>query len=105
MMQSIEDFFLDARNAGSVCFDALYNTLTRPECSIGLRRGLIPIYLAAAMHEYKDRLLITNKFGQVALTADTLLQINADPAAFTLSYIDWDPEKETFMTRMLCTFH
>lgn len=104
MIQSIEDFFLDARNAGSVCFDALYNTLTLPEHSIGLRRGLIPIYLAAAMHEYKDQLLITNKFGQVALTADTLLQINADPAAFTLSYIDWDPEKETFMTRIAATF-
>ncbi len=59
MIQSIEDFFLDARNTGSVCFDALYSTLTLPEHSIGLRRGLIPIYLAAAMHEYKDQLLIS----------------------------------------------
>jgi len=104
MMEEIERFFLGARNVGSAGFNVLYDTLTSPEHHIGLRKGLIPIYLAAVMHEYKDQLLITNKFGQVPLSADTLLQISADPAAFSLSCIDWNPEKEAFLTKLAAIF-
>ena len=36
-------------------FDVLYDTLTLPEHHIGLRKGLIPIYLAVVLHEYKQQ--------------------------------------------------
>ena len=62
-----------------------------------MRKGLIPIYLAAVIHEYKREVIISDQFGQVSLSADTLLQINAKPDMFTLSYLDWNPEKEGFV--------
>jgi hypothetical protein len=40
----------------------------------------------------------------VAITADTLLQINADPSAFAVSYIDWAPEKQAFIDRLAVAF-
>ena len=100
MVAAIEQFFQAAQNNGPLGFDVLYDVLTLPEHHIGLRRGLIPIYLAAVIHEYKQQLMISDRFGQVAITSDALLQINADPAAFTLSYIDWDPEKERYITQL-----
>ncbi len=100
MVTTIEQFLQIARNNGPVGFDVLYDSLTLPQYHIGLRRGLIPIYLAAVIHEYKQQLMISDRFGQVAITADALMQINADPAAFTLAYVDWNPEKEAFVSQM-----
>ena len=104
MMGTIEQFILGARRNGAIGFDVLYDMLSLPEYHIGLRKGLIPIYLAAAMHEYRQQLIIADKYGQLAMTADTLLQINANPSAFTLAYIDWDPQKEDFISTMAEVF-
>ena len=97
MLSVIEDFILEARKSGAVSFAELYYRLVSPEYHIGLRKGLIPIYLAAVIHEYKREVIISDQFGQVSLSADTLLQINAKPDMFTLSYLDWNPEKEGFV--------
>lgn len=100
MLSVIEDFIMDARQKVSMSFEELYRRLTSAEFHIGLRRGLIPIYLAAVMHEYKREVIISDQFGQVALSAETLLQINAKPEMFTFAYLDWDPEKESFVNRL-----
>lgn len=104
MIREIERFILGARQNGEMGFDVLYEVLTLPEHHIGLRKGLIPIYLAAVIHEYKQQIIIMDKQGQVPVTSDTLLQINADPASFSLSYIVWDPEKEEFIEKLSTIF-
>lgn len=104
MMETIERFLQTARSHSSLSFDTLYTMLMSPEHHIGLRRGLIPIYLAAVFHVYKQQIMISDRFGEVAITADTLLQINADPSAFTVSYIDWNPEKQAFIDKLSVAF-
>jgi len=104
MMGTIERFLNTARSHSSLSFDVLYAMLMSPEEHIGLRRGLIPIYLAAVFHVYKQQIMILDRFGEVAITADTLLQINADPSAFAVSYIDWDPGKQAFIDRLAVAF-
>lgn len=104
MLETIENFVLSARHNERICFDVLYDTLTLPEHHIGLRKGLIPIYLAVVLHEYKQQVIILDRFGQVPTSADVLLQINADPGAFSLSYLDWDPEKESFIEQLAPVF-
>ena len=104
MLETIENFVLSARHNERIGFDVLYDTLTLPEHHIGLRKGLIPIYLAVVLHEYKQQVVILDKFGQVPTSADVLLQINADPKSFSLSYLDWDPEKENFVELLAQAF-
>lgn len=104
MLESIENFVLSARHNERIGFDVLYDILTLPEHHIGLRRGLIPIYLAVVLHEYKQQVIILDRFGQVPTSADVLLQINAEPGAFSLSYLDWDPEKESFIEQLAPVF-
>lgn len=104
MLAVIEDFIVETRQNGTMSFDELYFRLTSAEGKIGLRKGLIPIYLAAVMHEYKREVIISDQFGQVALSAETLLQINSKPDMFTLAYLDWDPEKESFVNRLAENF-
>ena len=96
----IEEFVLKARQKKDINFADLYEKLTSPKYHIGLRKGLIPIYLAVVLHEYKKEVVICDRYGQVTLNADVIEQINAEPSLFTLSYIDWNPEKEAYLATL-----
>lgn len=100
LMEEIVAFILSARAGRKISFTQLYRRLCSPDGQIGLRKGLVPIYLAAVFHEYKKELIIHDRFSQISLTADTLLQINANPGGFSLSYLEWNPEKETFVHQL-----
>ena len=104
VLSVIEDFIVETRTSGSISFEELYKRLTAPEYHIGLRKGLIPIYLAAVIHEYKREVIVSDQYGQVTLSADVMLQINSKPQMFTLSYLDWNPEKEAFVQSLAYNF-
>lgn len=91
LLQRIEKFILQANEKTS--FEELYDVLISPKYHIGLRRGLIPIFLAVVLHKYKQSIVISNDYGQVPVTVDALLQINAEPKGYYLSYVEWDEEK------------
>lgn len=97
MLAKIENFVMTAKREGNVKFTEIYEVLTSPESRIGLRRGLIPLYLATVFHTYKQEIIIHDRFGQISLTTDALLQINANPEGYTLYYLDWNPEKEKYI--------
>lgn len=100
LLSVISECILEAKRKGSFEFKEIYRRLTSPEYSIGLRESLIPIYLAAVLHEYKQEAVIVGSFGQEPLNVDTLLQIEAEPSMFQLQYLDWDPAKEVFIREL-----
>jgi len=97
LLMTIENFIIETRQSGRMSFIKLYNKLRLPKYQIGIRKGLIPIYIAVVLHEYKREVIISDSMGQVLLSADTLLQINSKPEQFYLSYLDWNSEKEAFV--------
>lgn len=104
MLETIEDFILETRQNGKTSFTELYERLTLPEYHIGLRYGLIPIYVAVVMHNYRQQIVINDRFGPIQTSADALIQINSDPSSFTLEYLDWNPEKENYIARLSDAF-
>ncbi|WP_418790949.1 restriction endonuclease subunit S [Phosphitispora sp. TUW77] len=100
MLKVIADFIKQARQENEVGFADLYTRLCSPNYHIGLRKGVIPIYLSAVFHEFKKEIIIKDKYGQVPLSPDVILQINAKPECFSLFYLDWNPEKEAFIGRL-----
>lgn len=52
----------------------------------------------------KQQIVIKDRFGQVLLTADTIMQINALPENYQLEYLDWNPDKSEFVQRMESLF-
>jgi len=97
MLAKIDNFVLKAKREGSVNFGEIYKVLSSPEDHIGLRRGLIPLYLAVVFHTYKQEIIIHDRFGQISLITDSLLLINANPEGYTLYFLDWNPEKEQYI--------
>lgn len=104
MLKTIEDFIISSRKEGQISFDVLCDLLTLPEYHIGLRKGLIPIYLAVVLHQYKKQVVINTVQGQVLISASLLQQINANPNQFFISFIDWDQEKEKFINKLALVF-
>jgi len=104
MLGEIETFINEAREKGSQSFATLYMRLCSAEKKISIRKELVPLYLATVLHEYKQQIIIKDRFGQVLLTADILMQINSMPENYTLEYLDWNPEKVEFVQRMESIF-
>lgn len=104
MLGEIENFIFSAKTNGSQSFNSLYERLCAAQNGIALRRELAPIYLAAGLHEFKQQVVVSDRFGQVALNADVLLQINAHPENFSLGYLDWSPEKRDYVLRLESIF-
>lgn len=100
MLEVVSKFILSAKMTDSVGFDSLYEQLTSPEYGIGLRKGIIPIYIAAVFHEYLKQIVVRDRNGQIPLNTDTIEQINADPSMFSLSFINWDADKEQYINRL-----
>lgn len=104
MLGVIEGFIVSARKQKPVKFSELYKELIEPQGNIGLRKGVIPIYLSVVLHEYKKQIVILDRYGQVPINVDTIVQINSDPEAFSLSYLDWDEEKEVYVNKLAEVF-
>ena len=104
MLGEIETFICEARDKGPQCFSKLYFQLCCADNKIALRKELIPIYLAAVIHEYKQQVMLNDRFGQVPLTSDTIMQVNARPENYYLEYIDWNSDKAEFVRRMESVF-
>ena len=100
MLNVIVDFIKQGKDKAGVSFDILFNRLMAADYKIGLKRGLVLIYLSAVLHEFKKEIIMSDKFGQIQLTADSLLLIEAHPQNYTLSNIGWDPVKEQFVDNL-----
>ena len=103
LLGEIEKFVQEAREQ-KMSFAELYARLTTDKCYIGLRKGLVPIYVAAVFHEYKKEIVLYDKFSQVPLNNDTLLQIEAAPQDFTLQCLDWNNEKDEYVDALANVF-
>ena len=100
VMDTIYSFMDGALEGSPKSFGELYHKLIAPEGQIGLRRGVIPIYIAVALHIYKGRTIIYYGNNPVDISADILLQINSQPEQFFLERVDWSKEKEAYIKEL-----
>lgn len=104
VLDDIVGFITEAKTNGSVSFSVIYKKLTSPEYHIGLRRGVIPIYLSAVFHEYRDGIIIYSGHNQLPLIPDTLQLISANPSRYELRYLDWNQEKQEYVKMLESIF-
>ena len=96
----IRNFFTCANIGGGKSFRVLYDILILPQNGIGLKKGVIPIYIAVVLHHCKKNLVIKSKDNEVRITADLLNSINENPDEFSVFLEDWNEEKAQYMTEL-----
>lgn len=96
----IKSFFTDTSSDGERTFSELYHTLTSPDGKIGLKRGVIPIYIAVVLHFVKKDIVIRYKNEEVKITSDLLNGINESPENYSVVMEDWDEDKANYLRRL-----
>ena len=104
VVDALQWFVNNAAEKNKASFGALYRKLTSPGGRIGMRKGVIPIFIAAFLHCHKKSISIHNENGSVEISAQTLNQINKKPDSYTLTYISWDATKEKYIHDMKTLF-
>ncbi|MFK4784755.1 restriction endonuclease subunit S [Fusobacterium sp. MFO224] len=78
-------------------FLGLYEILTLPKYQIGLKKGLIPVYISVMLHQYRENIIITDGKKELKITAELLSAINDDPSKYNIYIEKWDEKKEYYL--------
>lgn len=81
-------------------FKELYDRLTLSENNIGLKRGVIPIYLALIIHKYKKYLIIKSEVGEEKIDVELLNQINETPENYSVCMETLNDEKGDYLDKL-----
>lgn len=89
--------FLSNAEKTEASFEKLFDFLMKTENGIGLRRGVIPVYIAAAVCERVKNIVLKKRGIEVPVNAQTLAEIAETPSDFTIRIQKWNDEKENYI--------
>ena len=89
--------FLSNAEKTEASFEKLFDLLVKPENGIGLRRGVIPVYIAAAVCERVKNIVLKKRGIEVPVNAQNLAEIAETPSDFTIRIQKWNDEKENYI--------
>ncbi len=100
VFNTIQNFLRRAGQQKGQNFELLYNQLILPEYHIGLKKGVIPVLLAAVLHSQKTQIIIEKDGKEVELSAELLVNVNENPKAYTVSLESWSEEKQQYIEQL-----
>ena len=107
ILTKIKEFILSACDNES-SFADLYNSLTSNKYKIGIRKGILPIYLAFILKDYKDEAVIYLKNGrtkkELILEASIIENINVNPKDYLIKLEEGTAEKDKYINNLLAMF-
>lgn len=104
VLDIIMSFFRQTSVNGKTSFGELYHALTSAECKIGLKRGVIPVYIAVVLNAVKKDIVICYKQEEVKINSDLLNSINEMPDDYSAVMEDWDEDKSVYLQSLEATF-
>lgn len=93
----IEQFILNADGGENANFGVLYQQLRSVQYHIGLKKGVIPIFLAVVLHSHRQHLVIRHKEDELEITADLLNAIEVKPEEYNAYLEEWSQEKTAYI--------
>jgi len=93
----IQNFFAESNSNEGKNFKDLYDILTLPQYGYGIKKGVIPIYIAVVMHSFKKYMVVKTKNNEVNISTDLLNSINEAPENFVVYMEDWNQEKVRYI--------
>lgn len=97
VLSLINKFVRSTSLEGEKSFSDLYDLLTNPKNGIGLKKGVIPIYLACVLHQYKKFTVIKKGTKEIEISARLLDSINNNPSEYFIYIENWNEEKAAYI--------
>ncbi len=108
IIKTIRKFIVEACEK-ELNFSELYNKLMSNSNEIGMRRGVLPIYLGFVLKDYKEELIIYLKYGrkkkEVILDTSVINNININPKDYLIKVDELTEEKEEYLNNLLSLFN
>lgn len=92
----IKEFFAHAEK-NEISFYELFELLVKAENGFGLRRGVIPLYIAVVLSSRIKNVVLKKGGIEVPVNAQTLAEIAETPEVFTVRVQKWNDEKENYI--------
>lgn len=96
----INDFIRRAGEGEALPLKKLYDELMGTVRGLGVRRGVIPIYIAVLLRRYRDSVLIYEGASEQPLTAETLQRLNERPEQFALKRLAWSEPRTEYIVAL-----
>ena len=100
MLHTIQDFFARAGVNGEQNLGDLYELLTSHKNGIGLKLGVIPIYIATVLHLHRNNIVIKRGTVEQKLSADLLNLINDAPQNYSVVLENWNEDKANYLAQL-----
>ena len=84
--------------------DNLYSELTGTAKGIGLKRGLVILFLATVLREDWNNLLLLKGRDEQRLTAGVLNDVDCNPERYSIQPIEWTTERAEFVQGIMSIF-
>ncbi len=83
-------------------FQPIYQALTA--APYGMRKGIIPLYIAYTMRQYQDSIVLYFKGKEIELSASTLSSLNDSPESYELLIERGTADKDRYLERLQALF-
>ena len=100
VLQGIKNIIWDSIDDKRISFAVVYDYLQKPAYHIGMRRGLIPIYISVVLHVCRKGLIISDASGELPLNGDLMQQIDSAPEDFFAERLHFDRAKENYIAKL-----
>jgi len=104
MLHTIQTFFVNAGINGAQNMGDLYEMLTSHRFGIGLKVGVVPIYIATVLHLHRNNIVIKRGASEQKLSPDLLNMINENPAEYSVVLENWNEDKANYMAQLETLF-
>lgn len=101
ILNRLKEKFLDGMER-TVDFSEIYDTLMKSP--YGIRKGVIPIYMAWILRQYKDNFILYYEGKEVHLTGDIFENIEKMPDKYYFKIEQGTAERENYLDRIIETF-
>lgn len=100
VLNVIHNFFKETSSKKEKSFRMLYDKLTSTNYGIGIKKGIIPIFIAVILHYIKQYTVIIHKGVELEITSTVLHNINDNPDDFYVYLEDWNEDKNNYIVNL-----
>lgn len=97
---SIINQFIDNAKGTESSFEPLIYQLTNNQTHFGMRRGIIPIYVAVVLSKIANNVVIKDRTSELKLNADTICSAIENPKDYFITVVEWSKDKDIYIQKL-----
>ena len=96
ILKEIKEFIIKSSKDRNSTFEDLYEILCSAKFGYGLKKGVVPIYIAVILATFNNNAVILKKGRELTIDANLLMEIERAPSAYQIVLEAWDDKKDLY---------